>query len=147
MREFRGKRINGEWVYGWYMQDGRNGIPVILPCGSENITDFIEVIPESVGQYTGLKDCKRTKEYPEGQKIYEGDWVVQIIDVDDGKPIGYSQKEELKFEGVVIWEQCGFALDTKGDGVAEIDLVYQASLEIIGNKTDNPELLETKQDD
>ena len=24
-------------------------------------------------QYIGLKDCKRTKEYPEGQEIYEGD--------------------------------------------------------------------------
>ena len=24
-------------------------------------------------QYTGLKDSKRTKEYPEGQDIYEGD--------------------------------------------------------------------------
>jgi hypothetical protein len=28
-------------------------------------------------QYTGLKDSKRTKEYPEGQEIYEGDIVIE----------------------------------------------------------------------
>ncbi|MFA5196787.1 MAG: YopX family protein, partial [Bacteroidales bacterium] len=33
------------------------------------------VIPESIGQYVGLNDSKRTKEYPEGQPIYEGDIV------------------------------------------------------------------------
>jgi uncharacterized phage protein (TIGR01671 family) len=31
-------------------------------------------------QYTGLKDSKRTKEYPEGQEIYEGD----ICELDGG---------------------------------------------------------------
>lgn len=36
-------------------------------------TRFDEVLPESVGQSTGLKDRKRTDAFPEGQDIYQGD--------------------------------------------------------------------------
>lgn len=88
MREikFRGKRVdNGEWAYGFllitvngvvYILDAHNGI--IKPFQEEQPVfsgNHYEVLPETVGQYTGLKDRKRTEEYPEGQDIYEGDIV------------------------------------------------------------------------
>ncbi|MFB5758942.1 hypothetical protein [Paenibacillus medicaginis] len=61
MREikFRGKRKdNGEDV---------KYISICLANGTS-----VGVDPETVGQYTGLKDSKRTQEFPEGQEIYEG---------------------------------------------------------------------------
>ena len=82
MRPYRGKTRNGNWVKGWYCTIGNN-IECILPPNPDIVISsrgqfveriaFIEVIPATVGQSTGRKDEKRTKEYPEGQEIFEGD--------------------------------------------------------------------------
>ena len=83
MREilFRGKRVdNGEWVEGCYAEfvhgfDGytKPGIQVTrcVPSVANRLTptyetELVEVIPETVGQYTGMTDCG-------GNKIFEGD--------------------------------------------------------------------------
>lgn len=44
-----------------------------------NLSEFFELteLGDPIMQYTGLKDKKRTKEFPEGQEIYEGDIVSQ----------------------------------------------------------------------
>ena len=129
---FRGKTIDGDWTYGYYVftpkRTGAFGQTIssvdfdrhYILTMKFNIVK--EVIPETVGQYTGLEDSN-------GKKIFEGDIV----------------KEGCNgLIGVVVWcNSLGtYRLANFGEDYAIKEAPFE--WEIISNIHDNPELLETQ---
>lgn len=136
MREilFRGKRIdNGEWVYGNYAFTDVNGKKYFI---FQNKPLEHEVIPETVGQYTGLTDKN-------GKKIFEGD----IIRFDENL---YTVQRECDTPGG-YWAETGYILKHIGwsdytSFTSTIDdWENECQVFIIGNIHDNPELLNKKE--
>ena len=129
---FRGKRKdNGEWVDGYYC--GKYNKTFFSPAeDSAQIIDkdlyWHEVIPETVGQYTGLD--------ANGKKIFEGDIVKHYNNSDDGFDIGAMYWDEQFSQ----WKR------TSIGNFHHRSFTYTMSrsceYEIIGNIHDNPELLE-----
>ena len=143
----RGKRVdNDEWIYGdlicskngeYYIHE-RN-LPIVM---------YKQVVPETVGEYTGLKD-------KDGKRIFEGDIFV---------PYTYGEKDN-DFAGVIEKRGASFVLRSKNyadsrldDCVEKIFSHYQPNVgeifvpknevaqgEVIGNIHDNPELLEVEE--
>lgn len=102
---------------------------------SNYITTMIEVFPETVGEYTGLRDKN-------GKRIFEGDIVTYADAVADFE--GYHDDVFLNCGevGISAWDGIYF---TNRQTVDMSDLYESETMvdcEIIGNIHDNPELLE-----
>ncbi len=129
MREikFRGKRKdNGEWFYGCYIVDTKQGKHFIGNYAFGNLYSC-EVDPDTVGQYTGLKDKN-------GVEIYNKDIV-----------LAWHSKYEIMEKCVVEYKNCCFTLGRYWkDGIHNwysMEQYYSEELEVIGNQFENPELL------
>ena len=138
MREilFRGKQEykNGEWVFGSlhneYGETDRNGERKIdhRILGMRGECDY--VIPETVGQFTGLTDKN-------GKRIFEGDIVI-----DPYVGAGVVSFGTGTFDSG-IYRYIGWHIKDKDGDVDHRELYrYDFDYEIIGNIHDNPELLE-----
>jgi uncharacterized phage protein (TIGR01671 family) len=85
-------------------------------------------------QYTGLKDKKRTEQFPEGQEIYEGDILADKNNLD----VSMTIVEYDEFLASYIFkhlaeESLYFRNETYSS--------YLMEVEVIGNVYENPELL------
>lgn len=163
---FRGKRVdNGEWIEGNILtdklylrnphicqkvtycdfapsfEDGMN-LDEVMEKGSAYGL-FLEVLPETVGQFTGLTDKN-------GSKIFEGD-ILHKMDTDYNTFNHDFSNEEFEewektlvetFKGVATMDRFpSFWLENETFGYEGEDLQTPEEFEIIGNIYDNPELL------
>lgn len=131
---FRGKRIdNGEWIVGSLIVDKHQHIETgeqieIIGIYPSEYKDFSKRIdPSTICQCTGLKDKN-------GKLIFENDILSGHIDVE------FPEDETRKR---VVWHKNGWCTNEPGcDDYEELDDFDSENFEVIGNKFDNPELLE-----
>lgn len=92
-------------------------------------------------RFTGLYDKKRTKEYPEGQEICEGDIVrlfYGIPPTHDTLVIEYADDENVADISVSGW----WMRNKRKNGCSSsLCKTYENDLEVIGTVYENPELL------
>lgn len=135
---FRGKSIGtGKWLYGHLFNYGLTAptnvpcISVCVPASWEEAYNLYAVPPDTIGQYTGLKDKNR-------KKIFEGDILEYIGKRKDNMNKVYRRK--------VVFHEGMFALLSK-ELRAYSALNYhcmkdgRSAWRVIGNIHDNPELI------
>lgn len=126
--EFRGKRLkDNKWIHGFY----HNETSIVSPATNRKRTahhiyrqDIDALVkPETVGQYTGVKDKN-------GRKIFEGDIVTYNIQND-------------KHRSEVYYYDGGFCIKNSTiEGLCLVQHYQDMEVEVIGNIHDNPQLLE-----
>lgn len=142
MREikFRGKRVgNGEWVYGYYKYSKILDEHIIVGDDCVSYT----VIPETVGQSTGLEDR-------DGDEIWEGDVVRIEHDITETQSVGSIENKDLS-----VWEEVVETFEVE-DVVVFVNGSFDVQewavgtftpyeIEIIGKIHDRPELMEVRE--
>lgn len=159
MREilFRGKQVdNGKWVEGFYCPVCFGYFPCRPAIVSKEKIDSgcwqpQEVIPETVGQFTGLYDDTKWEELTDTEKkdFYDS------VKSEDGITIKYESVEKVKrlwkgkkiFDGDIVKVKISDVFDDVFEDVIIVDfgnfslmsnIEYSNEAKIIGNIQDSP---------
>ena len=145
---FRGKTTDtGEWIEGFYFYKDRtqeHGIHCSVSMGVL-VDRAFEVIPETVGQFTGLTDKN-------GVKIFEGDVIQWTFGKHYWEAVVQSMPESqsVNLYTLETFHNCTKDMETEeytyersdSRGGFRNDVTYLSNKsEVIGNIHDNPELL------
>ena len=135
---FRGVNFQKEWVYGDLFHSYANDdIAIAYYREGSKTPTFDAVFPESVGQYTGLKDYN-------GKNIFEGDIIKTphgfIGEVVFGRTEEECTHRECNRKITDVYTTYGWIFK-RADGYtcAIDDEILQG--ELLDNVTDNPELM------
>lgn len=138
---YRGKRLdNGEWVEGHLITDEKDDSKCFIGYimgtnedGTPHDLDVVQVDPTTICRGTGFKDRN-------GKGIWEND----IVD-------GHIKRGAAFLNCLVLWNECKARFDVRAYGcnfpmtldevVGDIS-ICGLDYAVIGNRFDNPELLE-----
>lgn len=125
--KFRGRFFTGKWIYGDLIHLS-TGYGIRERTGAT--LSFSRVDEDTIGQYTGLKDCN-------DKEIYEGDIVKGVSHKSDS-----CISELIPFDviGVVGYHKEYQTLEVR-TRQASLHIEVAIKGEVIGNIHDNPELL------
>ncbi len=146
MREikFRGLMEYGGWVYGTpvFYKSGEVCIFGLFPyygCEATNIQIRNKILPETLSQFTGLKDKN-------GKKVYEGDICKFNKEPEEMcffHGLAYIDNKEVGGSWEII--RCDNVHpeipELKGEDCLDSSAFWNDDFEIIGNVVKNPELL------
>lgn len=146
--KFRGKiKHDGHWVYGSLLIYGDGEHNIFEKREHNYKLDSYNVYPETVGQFTGLKDAK-------GKEIFEGDIVMSyvIYTTEDEETIEFWRVGEIKYvaNGFALMNCTNYEdsnMKCKSDmqpSPKSKNLFPAYRSEVIGNIHDNPEILKCK---
>lgn len=125
--KFRGKRVDtDEWIYGDLLTS--NGTECEISDWDKVDYSRYDVIPETVGQFTGYLDENK-------QEVYEDD-IVRCIDPDGEEYVTTVRHDGGAFAIDVV--SCDYDYSAIGWAI-DVDV---EEMRVIGNIYDNPELLE-----
>ncbi len=123
---FRGKTESGEWVFGSLADFGGGDCGIISGFSSSDYS-FFNVIPETVGQYTGFTDR-------DGNMIFDGDNLIYhhevtkllfVDEIDKSKQVYYDDDtlmpmqygksgKVIRYRGLVEMDEFGLHMNLPG---------------------------------